>query len=52
MQHRCNVCRQLFSSKTKLFTHIKDAGHALAVPVDDDGGGLKNDGKKGKRGKR
>lgn len=49
-EHRCNVCRQVFGSKTKLFAHIKESGHALAVPVNDNGG--RNDGRKGKRGKR
>lgn len=55
-QHGCNVCRQLFTSKTKLFVHIKESGHALAVPADDDddgsGSGGKNDGKKGRKSKR
>ncbi|KAF9267646.1 DnaJ-domain-containing protein [Marasmius fiardii PR-910] len=27
---RCNVCSEVFSSKTKLFQHIQDEGHALA----------------------
>jgi DnaJ family protein A protein 5 len=46
----------LFTSKTKLFVHIKESGHALAVPADDDddgsGSGGKNDGKKGRKSKR
>ncbi|KIY53073.1 DnaJ-domain-containing protein [Fistulina hepatica ATCC 64428] len=27
---RCNVCHELFASKTKLFSHINATGHALA----------------------
>ncbi|KNE60183.1 hypothetical protein AMAG_05602 [Allomyces macrogynus ATCC 38327] len=29
--HRCNVCSTDFTSRSKLFTHIKETGHALAV---------------------
>ncbi|KAJ3363309.1 hypothetical protein GGF31_001005 [Allomyces arbusculus] len=29
--HRCNVCSTNFTSRSKLFTHIKETGHALAV---------------------
>ena len=29
---RCNVCGEVFASRTKLFTHIKELGHALHVP--------------------
>jgi len=39
---RCNVCQQAFESKTKLYNHIRDEGHAAAVE------GPKG-GKKGKR---
>lgn len=28
----CNVCNEAFGSKTKLFKHIQDEGHALAEP--------------------
>lgn len=28
----CNVCKQPFESRTKLFNHIRDMGHALAEP--------------------
>ncbi|KAG9018041.1 hypothetical protein FRB90_012544 [Tulasnella sp. 427] len=28
----CNVCTEEFSSRTKLFAHIKETGHALAQP--------------------
>ncbi|KAG5646097.1 hypothetical protein DXG03_004336 [Asterophora parasitica] len=34
-QNQCNVCRQVFTSKTKLFAHIKETGHALAVPGEE-----------------
>ncbi|KAL7749074.1 hypothetical protein RI367_005479 [Sorochytrium milnesiophthora] len=30
--NQCHVCRQAFSSRSKLFNHIKETGHALAVP--------------------
>lgn len=29
---RCNVCNNSFPSRSKLFTHIKEKGHALAEP--------------------
>jgi DnaJ family protein A protein 5 len=29
--HRCSVCTETFSSRTKLFAHIRDEGHAAAV---------------------
>ncbi|KAK4054039.1 hypothetical protein OIO90_003684 [Microbotryomycetes sp. JL221] len=32
---KCNVCAESFSSRSKLFQHVKDEGHALA---DDSGG--------------
>lgn len=28
---RCNVCREGFDSRSKLFTHIRETGHALAT---------------------
>ena len=34
-QVRCNVCSDTFMSKTKLFIHINETGHALAEPVSD-----------------
>lgn len=33
LQHRCNVCGSDFSSRNQLFNHIKETGHALAVPL-------------------
>ncbi|KAF8905002.1 DnaJ domain-containing protein [Gymnopilus junonius] len=32
----CNVCGNTFPSRTKLFAHITETGHALAVPNGDD----------------
>ncbi|KAF9448619.1 DnaJ-domain-containing protein [Macrolepiota fuliginosa MF-IS2] len=32
-QIRCNVCNENFESKTKLFSHINETGHALAAPA-------------------
>ncbi|KAJ3509056.1 hypothetical protein NLJ89_g5417 [Agrocybe chaxingu] len=34
VEHRCNVCRDVFPSKTKLFNHISETGHALAASND------------------
>ncbi|KAG8688038.1 hypothetical protein FRC11_006181 [Ceratobasidium sp. 423] len=28
----CDVCAEIFESRTKLFTHIEEAGHQLAAP--------------------
>ncbi|KAG7450990.1 DnaJ-domain-containing protein [Guyanagaster necrorhizus] len=44
-QFKCNVCSNVFTSKTQLFNHIRDMDHALA----DD---TPSRGKKGKAGKR
>ncbi|KAG8908328.1 hypothetical protein FRB99_007254 [Tulasnella sp. 403] len=30
----CNVCLEQFASRTKLFAHIKETGHALAEPAE------------------
>ncbi|KAK7943241.1 uncharacterized protein PG986_012354 [Apiospora aurea] len=30
--HQCMVCNEAFDSKTKLFTHLKDSGHAAPPP--------------------
>ncbi|KAI5121238.1 hypothetical protein M0805_007245 [Coniferiporia weirii] len=49
MQETCNVCKQSFTSRTKLFAHINETGHALAfeaVGVDSPHSALR--GKKGK----
>lgn len=34
-QHRCNVCNEIFPSRTKLFNHITDEGHAMAASSAD-----------------
>ncbi|KAJ7284825.1 hypothetical protein C8J57DRAFT_701487 [Mycena rebaudengoi] len=47
-QHRCNVCSAEFSSKTKLFAHVEETGHARAEPIDEP----PERGKKGKKNKR
>ena len=45
----CSTCGHEFTSKTKLFSHLKaEPGHARLIDVDEGGGG----GKKGKKGKR
>jgi len=46
-KHVCNVCGEEFESKTKLFTHVKEEGHAAATR--ESKGGSK--GKGNKRGK-
>lgn len=30
--HRCNVCDDQFTSKSKLFDHVRREGHELAQP--------------------
>ncbi|KAJ6577242.1 hypothetical protein B0H19DRAFT_1019574 [Mycena capillaripes] len=45
---RCNVCAEPFSSKTTLFAHVKETGHARAEPADEP----PERGKKGKKNKR
>ncbi|EIN04978.1 hypothetical protein PUNSTDRAFT_138163 [Punctularia strigosozonata HHB-11173 SS5] len=30
---KCNVCREEFPSKTKLFAHVRETGHAAAAPL-------------------
>ena len=47
-KERCNVCSMPFDSRSKLFNHIRETGHALATSVDADTGGKKKKGKKGK----
>ena len=47
--HKCNVCHQSFSTRNKLFGHIKSTGHALhvnAAPAEAE------EGKRGKKGKK
>lgn len=41
MQHRCMRCNDGFPSKTKLFDHIKESGHAAPVSVAKGAGGKK-----------
>jgi len=43
----CNVCKKPFENRTKLFSHIRETGHALAHP-DDNASQVKKS-KKGKR---
>ncbi len=46
-QHRCSVCGEHFESRTKLFKHIRDEGHA--TPLSRGTPALsKSKGKKGK----
>ncbi|KAJ7158927.1 hypothetical protein C8R46DRAFT_906837 [Mycena filopes] len=47
-QLRCNVCAQAFDSKTALFAHVNETGHARAEPTDEP----PERGKKGKKNKR
>ncbi|TFK50070.1 DnaJ-domain-containing protein [Heliocybe sulcata] len=49
--HTCNMCKGEFDSKTKLFNHVRDTGHALAVPATNktDRGAQAKKGKKGRR---
>ncbi|KZO96736.1 DnaJ-domain-containing protein [Calocera viscosa TUFC12733] len=44
---KCNVCGEEFDSRTKLFAHVRETGHAAAEPERGKGGASK--GKKGKR---
>jgi len=43
----CNVCKKSFDSRTKLFSHIRETGHALAHP--DDGASQVRKSEKGKK---
>ncbi|KZP27306.1 hypothetical protein FIBSPDRAFT_1040188 [Athelia psychrophila] len=47
----CNACKEQFDSKTKLFAHINETGHAAAkgIVLEDDGNGRKK-GKKDESG--
>ncbi|KAF7424333.1 hypothetical protein PC9H_009640 [Pleurotus ostreatus] len=49
VQHRCNICKSGFPSKTKLFSHIKASGHAAATPEYKDPNPNPKKTKKGKR---
>jgi hypothetical protein len=46
-QFSCNVCEEVYNSRTKLFEHVRESGHALA----SEGAGSSS-GKKSKKGKR
>ncbi|KAF5327698.1 hypothetical protein D9619_004517 [Psilocybe cf. subviscida] len=46
---KCNVCSEVYSSKTKLFNHITESGHALAPNNDN---ARKEKAEKGKKKKR
>ncbi|CAP27308.2 Protein CBR-DNJ-17 [Caenorhabditis briggsae] len=50
----CDKCRQEFESKTKLFAHLKETGHAtlLVNKSGGGGGGKKAKNKKGQRGNK
>jgi DnaJ family protein A protein 5 len=48
LKHKCMACDAVFPSKTQLFQHIKDFGHA-APKLDAKGGGGGGPKKKGKR---
>ncbi|KAF2466547.1 DnaJ-domain-containing protein [Lindgomyces ingoldianus] len=49
LKHKCVVCNSAFPSKTQLFQHIKDLGHAAPISVTKSGGGAsKKAGKKKK----
>ena len=47
IESQCNVCSEVFPSRTKLFEHLKAEGHALKVEQTDD----TKKGKKKKKGK-
>ncbi|KAK1254498.1 hypothetical protein MKX08_008493 [Trichoderma sp. CBMAI-0020] len=40
-EHRCNICTAEFDSKTKLFKHIRDFGHAAPITLSSDVGNRK-----------
>ncbi len=49
----CNVCKARFQSRSKLFNHIRDTGHAAAQQVDEeDWEDERGTGKRGKAGKK
>ncbi|KAF8349008.1 hypothetical protein F5887DRAFT_948736 [Amanita rubescens] len=48
-QHRCNVCASTFPSRTQLFTHIRELGHAAATA--EDGPAVQGKKRRGKGGR-
>lgn len=36
-EYKCNVCKEIFLTRNKLFNHIKSTGHALAVDISETG---------------
>jgi DnaJ family protein A protein 5 len=51
---KCNVCGESFSSKNKLFNHVKEKGHAIAVKLTEEEARqiLTAEAKKGKKSKK
>ena len=48
--HACNVCKESFKTRNKLFEHIKEQGHALRVEnTNEQGSAKKGRKKKGKK---
>ncbi|KAJ1325615.1 DnaJ subfamily A member 5 [Microdochium nivale] len=48
-EHKCAVCQEIFSSRTKLFEHIKDEGHAELKSIASESWTKSSKKKKGKR---
>jgi DnaJ family protein A protein 5 len=48
-QLSCNLCKQSFPSKTKLFAHINETGHAIASPTNKE---VQDKPKKANKGRR
>ncbi|GMT16946.1 hypothetical protein PFISCL1PPCAC_8243, partial [Pristionchus fissidentatus] len=46
----CDKCGEFFESRSQLFAHLKESGHATPLVQVGGGGGKKNKNKKGKRG--
>lgn len=46
-QFKCNVCQDVFGSRSKLFDHVRVEGHAAAV--EQKGDTVPSGGKKGKK---
>lgn len=49
---KCNVCQAAFSTRNKLFQHIKDLGHALKLDTNHEGDDSQRQGKKKGKKKR